>query len=158
RRTALRRGVGAGLRAAVALAGLLAALALSVAASPRAEAYVRYKTASGQGFYWPQSCVPVWAYPLSLADASGGMELPTDQIMHAARGAATTWSAAQPSAAAPVCTYMRINVTEVDAPAPKVALDYTNALVFDRLVWCNPNKDGVCQYPAEALAITSVFV
>jgi hypothetical protein len=151
-RPALRRG--AGLRGALALA----ALALGVAASPRAEAYVRYKTATGAGFFWPQTCVPVFAYPLSLTDSSGGMELPTDQIMHAATAAASAWSSAQMSTSDPVCTYMTINVTEVDDPAPKVALDYTNALVFDRLVWCNPNKDGVCTYPAEALAITSVFV
>jgi hypothetical protein len=85
------------------------------------------------------------------------MELTSPQIMHAAMAAASAWGSAQLSATDPVCTYIKINVTEVDDVAPKVALDYTNSLVFER-VWCNPNKDGVCTYPDQALAITSVFV
>jgi len=152
RRTALRRG--AGPPAAVALA----ALALAFATPRRAAAYVRYKTATNVGFFWPQSCVPVSAFPLSLTDANGNMQMTPDQVMHAATAAASAWSSAQMSATDPVCTFLKINVTEDDGAAPKVALDYTNALVFDTLVWCNPKKDGSCMYPAEALAITSVFV
>ncbi|HVU49372.1 MAG TPA: hypothetical protein VHL80_01735 [Polyangia bacterium] len=152
KRPAPRRGAGPLL-----VAGALAALAAGVAAPPRAEAYVRYKTTSGVGFFWPQSCVPLSAYPLSLTDASGGMEMTTDQIMHAATAAAATWSSATMSGDDAACTYIKINVTEDDAPAPTAALDYTNALVFD-FAWCHPDKDGGCSYPDEALAITSVFV
>jgi hypothetical protein len=149
-----RRGLGGASRA---IAVALAALALVVVGPPRAEAYVRYKTASGLGFFWPQSCVPLSVYPLTLS-ANGAMELTSAQIMHAATAAATTWGSAQMSPSDPVCTFIKINATEVDdSPAPQVALDYTNALVFD-FVWCHPNKDGACTYPGEALAITSVFV
>ena len=58
RRTALRRG--AGPPAAVALAALAARLC---GAPPHAEAYVRYKTTTNAGFFWPQTCVPVSAFP-----------------------------------------------------------------------------------------------
>jgi hypothetical protein len=149
-----RRGVGPPAAVPVALA----ALALGFAAPPRVEAYVRYKTDKGVGFFWPQTCIPFSAYPLSLKDANGNMEMTSDQIIHAATAAAAAWGSAQASPTDPVCTYLKINVAEVDDPAPKVALDYTNSLVFDRIVWCNPDKDGVCTYAAEALAITSVFV
>jgi hypothetical protein len=155
RRPALRRGVGAGRAAGVAA---LAALAASVCAAPRADAYVRYKTAKGAAFFWPQSCVPVSAFPLSLKDANGNMQMTSDQILHAASAAASAWGSAQTSPTDPVCTFLKINVTEDDDVAPKVALDYTNALVFDAVVWCNPDKAGNCMYPAQALAITSVFV
>ena len=141
--------------------GAVAALALafSLAAAPRAEAYVRYKTKSGQGFYWPQTCIPLSAYPYSMTDASGGMEMTPDEILHAATAAAAAWSSARPSATDPVCTYLRINVTESDAQPRVAGLDYTNILIFRTTSWCAPSDaPGTCSYAPEALAITSVFV
>jgi hypothetical protein len=154
---ALRRGGAKGLRLAgpLAVAGLL----LSLAAPPRAEAYVRYLTKSGLGFFWPQTCVPVSAYPLSMKDANGNMEMTPDQIMHAATAAASAWSTATHDASSPSCTYLKIVVTEPDGPIPKAALDYTNALVFRTTSWCAPtDPPGMCSYAPEALAITSVYV
>jgi hypothetical protein len=148
-------------RAARRLGGLaaVAALALCALAAPRAEAYVRYKTKSGVGFYWPQTCIPVWAYPLSMTDVNGNMEMTPDEIMHAANQAASAWSNAQPSASDPVCTYLKINVAEFDTTAPAAGLDYTNALLFRTTSWCAPtDPQGSCSYAPEALAITSVFV
>ena len=55
------------------LAGLAAALVTALAAG-RASAYVRYKTDGGLPFYWPQTCIPVSAYPNSMKDANGNME------------------------------------------------------------------------------------
>src|SRR5262245_27442473 len=105
------RGRGAALRArllpAVALCcGALAALA----PVGRARAYVRYRTDLGNiGFYWPQSWIPVTAYPQSIKDINGGMEMTTDEIMGAATAAAGAWSGTQNA-----CTYLMINVSSSD--------------------------------------------
>ncbi|HEY2730500.1 MAG TPA: hypothetical protein VGK52_11190 [Polyangia bacterium] len=137
-RRALRRGVVArlGLAASLACAALVAA--------PRAEAYVRYKTMSGIGFFWPQSCVPVSVYPASMMDLSGNMEMTSDQIVHAATASAAAWSGGQNA-----CTFLQVNVTESSDPTPAAGLDYANILVFRSDSW---------SYAPEALAITSVFV
>jgi hypothetical protein len=143
-----------GPRAAVA--GALAALAL--AAAPRAEAYVRYKTTSGQGFFWAQTCIPLYAYPATMIDLSGNMEMTPDQILHAAQAAASAWGSAALDGG-PVCTYLKVNVTQHDEGAPAAGLDYTNGLTFRTASWCAPSDPpGTCSYAAEALAITSVFV
>jgi hypothetical protein len=135
------------------------ALVLSFAAAPRAEAYVRYKTKSGKGFFWPQTCIPLSAYPYSMADVSGNMEMTPDEILHAATAAAAAWGSARPSDADPVCTYLKINVTESDAKPPVAGLDYANILIFRTTSWCAPtDAPGTCSYQPEALAITSVFV
>jgi hypothetical protein len=151
-RAALRRG-------AARSAGVAVALALCFAAAPRAEAFVRYKTSGGLPFYWPQTCIPLSAYPLSMADATGNMDMTTDEIMHAATEAASAWGSATMDASASACTYLKINVTQQDGAAPKAALDYTNALLFRTTSWCAPtDPPGTCSYAPEALAITSVFV
>jgi hypothetical protein len=154
RRPALRRGVATGPRVAVPVALVV----LSLAAAPRAEAYVRYKTKSGVGFFWPQTCVPVSAYPESMKDANGNMEMTPDEIVHAATAAASAWGSAELSADGPVCTFIKINVTSFDGAGPNVALDYSNILAFRTDDWCMPDAMGNCMYAAEALAITSVFV
>jgi hypothetical protein len=147
------------------LGGPALALALSVLATlapGRAEAYVRYKTDSGKPFYWPQSCVPVSAYPASMTDANGAMEMTTDQIMHAVTAASNAWSlprtASDPSQGN-ACTYLQINVTESDGPTPTARYDYRNNFIFRTTSWCAPTDGpGMCTYDASALAITSVFV
>jgi hypothetical protein len=151
RRARERRVVrGPGTSALLALAGFVVLLA-----APRADAYVRYKTSKGVEFFWPQTCIPVSAYPLSMQDVSGSMEMTSDQIMHAATAAAATWGRGSNA-----CTFLEINVTESMDLTPKAALDYTNALVFRTLSWCGPPdpSTGGCSYASEALAITSVFV
>jgi len=142
RSPALRRGVARAPLRPVPLA--LAALALSLAAGPPAEAYVRYKTATGLGFYWPQTCVPVSVYPASMMAANGNMEMTTDEIVHAATAAASAWGASMNA-----CTFLRINVSASTEPTPRAGLDYTNNIIFRVTSWT---------YTDAALAITSVFV
>jgi hypothetical protein len=145
-------------RRAAALAALVVPV-LALAAPPPAAAYVRYKTKTGAGFFWPQTCVPLFAYPLSMKDVNGNMEMTPEQIMHAATTAAATWGEAHMSATDPACTFLKINVTEHDEDAVVAGLDYTNALVFRTTTWCAPSDPkGTCSYAPEALAITSVFV
>jgi MYXO-CTERM domain-containing protein len=136
-------------------AALAAALMLLVGA--RAEAYVRYKTSKGFDFFWAQTCVPLFAYPLSMKDVNGNMQMTTDEIMHAATAAAGAWNGAHVNDGDPACTYLKINVTEHDEATPAAGLDYTNALVFRTDSWCPPSDPTMC-YAPEALAITSVFV
>jgi MYXO-CTERM domain-containing protein len=130
-------------RAGAVAAGLVAAFVALAAPAP-ASAYVRYETKTGVGFFWPQSCVPLFAYPASMKDAGGNMDMTTDQIMHAANASAAAWGAD-----ANACSYLRIVVTAPEGATPPSRLDYTNALVF------RPDSWG---YASEALAITSVFV
>jgi hypothetical protein len=158
RSSAPRRGESAADRAVPSRLAALAALAALALAGPRAEAYVRYKTSSGVPFFWAQTCIPVSAYPTSMTDANGTMEMTPDQIMHAATSAAAAWGNAQMSPTDPVCTFIKINVTSFDGTAPNVALDYVNTLAFVPDHWCMPDSNGNCTYAAEALAITSVFV
>jgi hypothetical protein len=152
RSSALRRGVVRARLRPVTLA--LAGLALTLAAGPPAHAYVRYKTATGIGFYWPQTCVPVSVYPASMMAANGNMEMTTAEIVNAAQAAASAWGASMNA-----CTFLQINVTESTDPTPVARLDYTNNIVFRVTSWCAPSdKPGTCSYPDAALAITSVFV
>jgi hypothetical protein len=161
-RPARGRGLGG---PALALAFFVLAFAVLALAPGRAEAYVRYKTDTGKPFYWPQSCVPVSAYPYSMTDVNGHMEMTPDEIMHAATAASDAWSTAEETNGVPtdaggaVCTFLRINVTESDGPTPTARFDYRNNIIFRTLSWCAPTDGpGMCTYDASALAITSVFV
>jgi hypothetical protein len=139
------RGPG-GLALFVSLVSLLAA--------PRAEAYVRYKTSKGVGFFWPQTCVPVSVYPASMTDVNGNMEMTPDAIVHAVTASAEAWSGGDNA-----CTFIEVNVTASTDPTPTAGLDYTNAVIFRTTSWCAPtDPPGMCSYAPEALAITSVFV
>lgn len=148
------RGVFRVHRLARFAAAFAVAIALSVSVAPRAQAYVRYKTKSGTPFFWAQTWIPVFAYPASMKDARGNMDMTSDEIMRAATGAADAWSGTSNS-----CTFLKINVTEHDAEAtPATKLDWNNILIFQTANWCGPkDKAGRCTYPREALAITSVF-
>ncbi|HVX95972.1 MAG TPA: hypothetical protein VHK47_13765 [Polyangia bacterium] len=147
------RGVFRARRPPRVAAALALALALSGPAAPRAQAYVRYKTKSGTPFFWAQTWIPVFAYPASMKDASGHMDMTSDEIMHAAAGAADAWSGSSNS-----CTFLEINVTAHAEAPPSTKLDWNNILIFEPANWCGPkDKAGKCTYPREALAITSVF-
>jgi hypothetical protein len=152
--TAGRPARGRGVFGRVARLAPLVALVVATSWAGRAEAYVRYKTDSGIEFFWPQSWVPVTAYPLSMTDAVGNMDMTPEQIMHAATAASDAWSSRSNA-----CTYMQINVTESDGAAPTAKYDYKNSLIFRTTSWgCAPNAPPGCSYAPEALAITSVFV
>lgn len=152
-RPARRRGARGVVRPAAWL-GLLAGVAGALLAARPAQAFVRYKTSTGIGFFWPQTCVPVTAYPLSMTDANGHMDMTSQQIMQAATSAAAAWGANMNA-----CTFLRINVTESTGPTPEARDDYTNSLIFRTLTWCSPSDaPGTCSYDPSALAITSVFV
>jgi hypothetical protein len=131
----------------------LVATVVALLAAPRAEAYVRYKTSKGQGFFWPQTCVPVSVYPASMTDVNGNMEMTPDSIVHATSAAAAAWSHGQNA-----CTFFEIVVTAPPEPTPNAGLDYTNAVVFRTTSWCPTNDPSQMCYAPEALAITSVFV
>jgi MYXO-CTERM domain-containing protein len=134
------------------VAGLACAVAFTLLPG-RAHAFVRYKTESTMvGFYWPQSWVPVTAYPLSIKDARGEMEMTSDQILAAATAAGDSWSKAQND-----CTYLQINLGSSTAAAPAAKYDARNSLVFRTTTWCPSDPAAACYDPA-ALAITSVFV
>jgi hypothetical protein len=145
-RRASRRGV-VWVTARLALTTQFALLLGLAAALPsrRAEAYVRYMTDSGIGFFWPQTWVPLTAYPDTLRDVNGGMEMTPEQILVAATAGAAAWSAG-----ANACTFLVINVGSSTAAAPTAArYDYKNSLIFHTSAW---------SYDPDALAITSVFV
>jgi hypothetical protein len=136
------------------VASLCLGLACATTLLPgRAQAFVRYKTETTMvGFYWPQSWVPVTAYPDSIKDASGNMEMTSDQILNAATKAGDAWSAKDNA-----CTYLQVNVATSTAAAPAARYDARNSLVFRTTSWCPSDPSAPCYDPA-ALAITSVFV
>jgi MYXO-CTERM domain-containing protein len=144
------------------------AVVLAVAASAAlgarpAAAYVRYKTDSGIGFFWPQDCVIVTVYPKDL------LTMTADQVLHAVTAAGNAWSSAGDA-----CTYMNIMVSSDPPPGagadagadagppvvtPTAKLDYLNNVIFRPDTWCRPtDAPGTCTYDPAALAITSVFV
>jgi hypothetical protein len=149
-----------GLLAAGLAGGLLAALA----SAPTAQAYVRYKTSSGQPFAWKQTCVPLTYYPNTMIDGAGAMDMTPAEIDHAVQAAAAAWSSA-----ANACSFLQINVGASTAPPPGAMTvaghlvygsiyDKRNSLLFQTRDWCGPKKNGACTYDSLALAITSVFV
>ena len=117
--------------------------------TPRgARAFVRYKTSAGLPFAWAQTCISLTVYPNDFTD------LTPDQTMHAVTAAAAAWSADLN-----VCTFMRIQVNSSMAATPTATLDGRNSVIFRSTSWCAPNDLlGICSYPPESLAITSVFV
>jgi hypothetical protein len=133
-------------------AALIVLAALGVARP--AAAYVRYKTMTDIGFFWPQTCVPVSVYPDSMKDVNGGMDMTPDQILHAAQASAVVWSAEENA-----CSFLRVTVEASSATTPVARYDYRNSLVFRTTTWCAPSDaPGTCSYDPSALAITSVFV
>jgi len=121
----------------------------AVALSPRpAAAYVRYLTQSGMPFYWPQSCVPLTAYPNDLTDMT------PDQVLQAALGAAEAWGPT-----ANTCSYLDIQLYMSTDTTPQARYDQRNSLIFRHDSWCRwDDPAGTCSYDQAALAITSVFV
>jgi len=115
-----------------------------------AGAYVRYTSASGKMFMWPQSCVAVTAFPNDLI----GM-MTHAEILGAVDAAAATWSSASDS-----CTYLNIMVSSSSDATPRALNDGRNNVIFRTADWCKLTDKGVCDenvpYDPAALALTSV--
>lgn len=113
-----------------------------------ASAYVRYLTKDQTPFYWPQSCVPLTAYPADLTD------MPVSEALQAALGAAEAWGPNEN-----VCSYLEIQLYTSMEKAPNARYDQRNSLIFRQDSWCRwDDPAGTCTYDPAALAITSVFV
>ena len=111
-----RRRAPRPLSRAAAIAGVGGAvLALAIAATRPAAAYVRYITESPyvKPFQWMQSCVHVAGYP----NQDDFPDMTPDQVNTAATAAAAAWSVVENS-----CTYLNISMTLSSAPAPQAWL------------------------------------
>ena len=126
---------------------ILAAAAASLVCRP-ASAYVRYKTDSGNGFFWALTSISITAYPNDFTQST----MSTDQVEAAAAAAATTWSSGQNP-----CTYLNLVLGVSTLPTPIPASDNHNTLVFRSTSWCPEAADGTCSvdYDPAALALTS---
>ncbi len=113
-----------------------------------AAAYVRYKTDSGNGFFWGQISVPITAYPNDFVQQT----MTPDQVDTAVLDAASTWSAG-----ANACTYLNLVLSVSTDPTPIPAYDHLNTVVFRSTSWCQLAADGTCEadYDTMALAVTS---
>jgi MYXO-CTERM domain-containing protein len=131
---------------------LLVAFAVAAAAlvARPASAYVRYTSANGKMFMWPQSCVAVAAYPNDLI----GM-MTRDEILGAVDASAATWSSISDP-----CTYLDIMVSSSSDATPRALNDGRNNVIFRTADWCKLTDKGVCDenipYDPAALALTSV--
>jgi hypothetical protein len=136
-------------RATLGGAVLAAALALTAGARPAA-AYVRYMSAGGKPFKWPQSCVPMTAYPNDLTAM-----MSIDEILSNVTAAAATWSNVSDA-----CTYLHIDITSSTGDTPRAVNDGHNNVIFRASSWCKQNPGGDCDpavsYDPAALALTSV--
>jgi hypothetical protein len=152
-RRARRPGVP-GTVARLSLLGSVVVVIMGLCAVRPALAFVRYKTSNGSPYYWPQTCVPLAAYPDSLTAANGNMELSSAQVMNAVTLAAAQWGADSNA-----CTFVRLNVTQQAGAPAATRLDYVNQVLFRTTGWsCPTGVAGPGCYDTMALAITSVYV
>jgi MYXO-CTERM domain-containing protein len=139
------------MRRAVLVASAAAALflVLFLAARPAA-AYVRYTSANGKMFKWPQSCVAVTVFPDDLL----GM-MTRDEILGAIDASAATWSSVSDA-----CTYLNIMVSSSSGATPRAVNDGRNNVIFRSTSWCKLTDQNTCDdsvpYDPAALALTSV--
>jgi hypothetical protein len=129
---------------------LLVGLAVWAIAPRPASAYVRYKSSSGKMFMWPQTCVPLVAYP---GDLSAMMT--TEETLGAVDAAAATWSKEGDA-----CTYLEITVESSTEATARATNDGVNSVIFRTSTWCKLEPNGACDpavpYDPAALALTSV--
>jgi MYXO-CTERM domain-containing protein len=128
--------------------GVLLAAATTILSASPASAYVRYKTAGGQGFFWARTTVAITVYPNDFVQPT----MTSDQVIAAATGAAAAWS----SEVNP-CTYLDLVVSASTGPTPVPANDARNTLIFGSTNWCQLAPDGTCEvdYDPSALAFTT---
>ena len=129
---------------------LAAAVAATLALARPAGAYVRYKAMNGKMFAWPQTCVPMVAFPKDLEQM-----MTESEILGALNAAAATWSAG-----ANECTYLDMTVESSTEKAPRATNDSRNNIIFRTSSWCKLTPTGSCDpavpYDSAALALTSV--
>jgi hypothetical protein len=116
-----------------------------------AAAYVPLRTDGGVPFHWPESCVPMVAYPNDFAAM-----MPVEETLGALDSSAGAWSAASNP-----CTYLRITVSSSTAAPPRAAIDGSHNIIFRTTSWCKLTETGACDpavppYDQAALALTSV--
>jgi hypothetical protein len=126
-----------------------AAVAVILAWSSAAHAYVRYESAAGMPFGWKSSCVRLTAYPADIASMTKA------QTSDAVAAAVASWSKQDPTLAG--CSYLDLMLaTAPDAAVmPPARNDGTNGIGFRQDGWCSRADPTVCYDPA-ALALTSV--
>jgi hypothetical protein len=141
------------------------ALALSLLASGRADAYVRARVegANRAQKFWAESCIPVTIYLNKFTLGQYPQpQMSIDAVVKSLTAAAHAWSpdAIATSMSGVSCdTYLEIVPTfaPVDAVPPAVASDHRNSVIFRTENW---SKSGLIKnqgYSGEAVAVTTVF-
>lgn len=134
-------------RALAAVGGALVALGF---AQPAA-AYVRTRaTKTEKVLYWPRPCVN-----MDLVMGSRPPDVSEDLFRQAANEAAAVWSSSRVA-----CTKVFMTVTSSPATSRFVESDRVNSVQFRSDFWGRNSRDltaSVVPYPAQALAITSVW-
>jgi MYXO-CTERM domain-containing protein len=130
---------------------LAAGVAASMTVAGPAAAYVPSRTDGGIPKRWPESCVPMVAYPNDLVAM-----MPIDEILGALDASAVAWSAGGNP-----CTYLQITVARSADEVPRAKIDGTNNIIFRTTSWCKQTDTGACDplavpYEPSALALTSV--
>jgi hypothetical protein len=113
-----------------------------------AQAYVQFQTSTGAEMAWAQNCVPIVAFP------GGFSQMTAAEVAGAVAGAASAWSSSSNS-----CSYLDLEVTTSNGPAPAARNDGINAVIFDSTRWCASNA-GVCtvNYDPTAVTLTTTTV
>jgi hypothetical protein len=131
----------------------VAGAALALSGEREATAYVQFRTAAaGIAMTWRPAC-----FPLTLAVYPGTFsQMTSAEIAAAVTAAAGAWSSA-----ANACTFLSFQVQLVSGPAPRVARDGTNTIVFRNDSWCALDAAGVCNpdllYDPAAPAMTTIY-
>ena len=112
----------------------LVVAAAALTATPPAQGYVRYRTATGLPFAWKTSCVRVTAYPAALGN------LTRDQTSAAIAGGVAAWSKQDPALDA--CSYLDLVLTVAAASEafPPARNDGTNNIGFLQDSWCSHDR------------------
>jgi hypothetical protein len=124
----------------------------------RAQAYVRYKTASGVPWYWKESCVPVTIYLNDFDKKTGNS---ANQVAKSIAAAGHAWSPDAVSCTSGGVTtnpYLEIvpTLSAQETPPPS-GYDARNSIIFRTDNWTmsgKPSGPKVIDYAFEALAVT----
>jgi hypothetical protein len=116
-----------------------AAAALVMLAAGSAAGFVRKTSMAGMPLRWPGSCVPMAVYPNGYADMT------PDEIAASVGAAAQTWSPERVTCDDGSHPYVAVVVgmMAAGAPAPPVAYDGQNTLVFETGRWSGDDPSQV---------------
>jgi len=115
--------------------------------SGRTEAYVRTQTSTGIFVAWKNPCIEM-RFMLGAPPPL----LTADQYLAAAQHAAAVWSHDEVA-----CSDLRLTVVADPAADAITGNDHQNMIVFRQDTWCPRGDAAVGCYPANALAITTVW-